>query len=74
MPTDFWGGIIWSVAPTIVIGLLFWFIMRSLMRSDRNERKAYAKVEAQERARFVANSPTEPGIPATGTKAAPPRV
>ncbi|MFC5502918.1 hypothetical protein ACFPJ4_11770 [Lysinimonas soli] len=63
MPTDFWGGIIWSLAPTIVIGLLFWFIMRALLRSDRNERKAYAKVEAEERARLVANSPVEPGGP-----------
>ena len=61
MPTDLWGGIIWSVAPTIVIGLLFWFIMRSVIRSDRNERKAYSKIEAEERARFAANSPIEPG-------------
>ena len=71
MPTDFWGGIIWSVAPTVVIGLLFWFIMRSLIRSDRNERKAYSKIEAEERARYAANSPVEPGGVAT-PKAAPP--
>ena len=64
MPTDFWGGIIWSLAPTIVIGLLFWFIMRSVIRSDRNERATYAKVEAEERARFAANSPVEPSGPA----------
>ncbi len=63
MPTDFWGGIIWSLAPTIVIGLLFWFIMWSVIRSDRNERATYAKVEAEERARFAANSPVEPGSP-----------
>ena len=71
MPTDLWGGIVWSLAPTIVIGLLFWFIMRSLLRSDRNERKAYSKIEAEERARFVANSPVEPGGSAS-PKAAPP--
>ena len=65
MPTDFWGGIIWSLAPTIVIGLLFWLIMRSVIRSDRNERASYAKVEAEERARFAANSPVEPGGPGT---------
>ena len=64
MPTDFWGGIIWSLAPTIVIGLLFWFIMRSVIRSDRNERATYAKIEAEERARFAASSPVEPGGPA----------
>ncbi len=61
MPTDFWGGIIWSVAPTIVIGLIFWYIMRAVLRSDRNERKIYAKIEAEERARLAANSPVEPG-------------
>ncbi len=64
MPTDFWGGIIWSLAPTIVIGLLFWFIMRSVVRSDRNERASYAKIEAEERARLAANSSAEPGGPA----------
>jgi flagellar biosynthesis/type III secretory pathway M-ring protein FliF/YscJ len=72
VPTDFWGGIIWAVAPTIVIGLIFWFIMRSLIHSDRNERKAYAKIEAAERARFVANSPVEPGGSSASPKAAPP--
>lgn len=72
MPTDFWGGIIWSLAPTIVIGLLFWYILRSVLRSDRNERASYAKIEAEERARFVANSPREPGGSPTSAKAAPP--
>jgi flagellar biosynthesis/type III secretory pathway M-ring protein FliF/YscJ len=72
MPTDFWGGIIWSLAPTIVIGLLFWFIMRSVVRSDRNERASYAKIEAEERARFAANTPVEPGGPAVSPKSARP--
>ena len=72
MPTDLWGGIVWSIAPTIVIGLIFWFIMRSLIHSDRNERKAYAKVEAEERARFAANQRVEPGGNTGAPKAAPP--
>ncbi len=61
MPTDLWGGIAWSVAPTIVIGLLFWFIMRAVLHSDRNERRSYAKIEAEERARMVARSAVESG-------------
>jgi flagellar biosynthesis/type III secretory pathway M-ring protein FliF/YscJ len=65
MPTDLWGGIIWSVAPTIVIGLLFWFIMRSVIRSDRNERASYAKIEAEERARLAANPASQPGTSPT---------
>lgn len=46
-----WAGIIWALAPTVLVGLVFWVVMRSLVRADRSERKAYAKIEAQERAR-----------------------
>jgi hypothetical protein len=35
--------------------------MRSVIRSDRNERASYAKVEAEERARLAAGSPTDAG-------------
>ena len=28
---------------------MFWFIMRAIIRADRNERKVYANVEAEER-------------------------
>lgn len=51
MPTDFWGNAIYSVIPTIVVGAIFWFALRSIIRADRNERSAYAKVEAEERAK-----------------------
>lgn len=53
MPTDPVTAIIFSLAPTILIGLVFWFIMRAIIRSDRNERAAYAKVEAEERAKLA---------------------
>ncbi|MGN6199217.1 hypothetical protein [Humibacter sp.] len=46
-----WAGIIWALAPTVLVGLVFWIVMRSLVHADRSERKAYAKIEAQERAR-----------------------
>jgi len=58
MPTDFWGGIIWSLAPTIVVGLIFWFVMRMVIRADRDERKAYARIEAEERARLAKEKST----------------
>ncbi len=45
-------GIIFAVTPTVVVGLIFWFVMRAIMRADRTERSAYAKVEAEERARY----------------------
>ena len=44
----------YSLAPTVLIGGLFWFIMRSIIRSDRSERSAYAKIEAEERAKAAA--------------------
>ncbi|MFE5671038.1 hypothetical protein ACFQ58_05440 [Agromyces sp. NPDC056523] len=48
---DFWVNAIWSVAPTVLIGLLFWFVMRAVLRADRGERDAYARIEAEERAK-----------------------
>jgi hypothetical protein len=48
---DVWAGIIWSLAPTVLVGLMFWVIMRAIVRADRTERKVYAKMEAEERAR-----------------------
>ncbi len=52
MPASEWGNIVFSVTPTIVVGLIFWFIMRNIIRADRDERKAYNKIEAEERARI----------------------
>ncbi|MCS5732355.1 hypothetical protein [Herbiconiux daphne] len=45
---EFWPAI-YALAPTVLIGLVFWFIMRALIRSDKSERKALAKIEAEER-------------------------
>ena len=53
MPADAVTAIIFSLAPTILIGLVFWFIMRAIIRSDRNERAAYGKIEAEERAKLA---------------------
>lgn len=52
MPDDFWGNAIFSVTPTIVIGLIFWFAMRAIIRADRAERETYSQVEAEERSRI----------------------
>jgi hypothetical protein len=51
-----WGGIIFSLAPTVCVGLIFWFVMRAILRSDRTERKEYARIEAEERAKLAAQS------------------
>ena len=46
---NFWFNVIYSVTPTILIGLIFWFVMRAILRSDRSERASYAAVEREER-------------------------
>lgn len=46
-----WAAVLWSILPTIVVSAVFFFILRSVIRMDRTERKAYARIEAQERAK-----------------------
>lgn len=63
MPQEFWSNAIFSVTPTILIGLVFWFALRAIIRADRSERGAYTKIEAEERARR--------GLPVRATTASP---
>ena len=49
MIENFWLNAAYSVTPTILIGLVFWFVMRAILRADRGERDAYAEIESQER-------------------------
>jgi hypothetical protein len=60
MPTDIWANALFSLAPTVLLGLVFWFIMRAIFRADRGERAAYSKIEAEERAKagLPAKAPT----------------
>lgn len=53
--------IVGSLIPPIFIGLLFWFIMRSILRADSKERDVYAKIEAEERAKLEAASKPKKG-------------
>ncbi|GLJ80562.1 hypothetical protein [Microbacterium imperiale] len=47
---EYVGAIIWSLLPTLVVSVLFVFVLRGILRMDRTERRAYAKIEAEERA------------------------
>ena len=47
---SYWTAVMWSILPTIVVSVAFWFILRSIVRMDRTERKVHARVEAEERA------------------------
>ena len=53
--------IVGSLIPPIFIGLLFWFIMRSILRADSKERDVYAKIEAEERAKLEAQAKPKKG-------------
>ncbi|MEJ6619148.1 MAG: hypothetical protein QNL06_00860 [Pontimonas sp.] len=51
MIENFWANAAYSVTPTILVGLVFWLIMRSILRADRSERSVYKKLENEERAK-----------------------
>lgn len=61
MIENFWANAAYSVIPTILVGLIFWFVMSSIIRADRTERKVYSEIEAEERARFEAESASTGG-------------
>ncbi|AJM78220.1 hypothetical protein [Rathayibacter toxicus] len=51
MDWELWNQGLWALVPTVAVGLIFWFVMRAVIRSDRSERRAYDRIEASERAR-----------------------
>ncbi|MCU1445138.1 hypothetical protein [Cryobacterium sp.] len=56
---SFWANALFSLAPTVLVGVIFWIIMRAIIRADRTERNAYARVEAEERAKLGLDKPTK---------------
>ncbi|MFS0866213.1 hypothetical protein AB3M83_02625 [Microbacterium sp. 179-B 1A2 NHS] len=46
---DYWIAVIAALLPTVVVVGLLVFVLRSILRMDRTERRVYAKVEAEER-------------------------
>lgn len=36
-----------GIIPSIIVGLIFWWVMRAVLRADRNERLALAEAEAE---------------------------
>lgn len=49
---SWWLNAVWSITPTVLIGIFFFFVMRLILRADRTERRVYREMEAQERARM----------------------
>jgi hypothetical protein len=57
---DIGWNVVFSLTPTILLGLIFWLVMRSILRADRTERKVYTEIEVEERARFAEEHSTRP--------------
>ena len=47
--------------PPIVVGLLFWFAMKSIFNADKSERQAEARAHAEAEARAAQNRSRIPG-------------
>lgn len=48
---NWWANAVWSITPTLVIGIFFFVVLRLILRADRTERRVYKEMEAQERER-----------------------
>jgi flagellar biosynthesis/type III secretory pathway M-ring protein FliF/YscJ len=48
MNTDVITASLIALAPSVGVGLLFWFAMRKIFRADRNEREALARLDAED--------------------------
>lgn len=53
MTQEWWLNALWSVTPTIIIGILFGLIIYAAINGDRKVRRERADVEQEERARFA---------------------
>lgn len=51
---------IWSITPTVLIGVFFAVVLRLILRADRTERRVYQRMEAEERARLGLPPRTDP--------------
>ena len=48
---SWWTNAIWSITPTVLIGIFFWMVLRLILRADRTERRIYQQIEDEERAK-----------------------
>ena len=45
------------LAPSVVVGLIFWFAMKAIFNADKSERQAEARAQAEAAAREPGQSP-----------------
>jgi hypothetical protein len=56
---DPWVATFLGLIPPLVVGGIFYIIMRGIIRGDAKERKVYQQIEAEERAKLAANKAKE---------------
>ena len=72
MPESWWGNAIFSLVPTIVLGLIFWMVLRMIIKGDRTARREYDRIEAEERAKLgLPPKAAAPAAAAVATTSAP---
>lgn len=54
-----WQAVAIGLLPSIGVGLLFWYVMRAVVRSDRNERDALAKIDKEDAAKAADNAQSD---------------
>jgi hypothetical protein len=47
----YWVAVVWAILPTTAVCVVFFFVLRGILRMDRTERRVYARIEAEERAK-----------------------
>ncbi|PRI12604.1 hypothetical protein [Leucobacter massiliensis] len=57
---SWWLNAVWSLTPTVLIGLFFWMVLRLILRADRTERRVYQRIEDEERERAGLPAREEP--------------
>ncbi|MFH8251542.1 hypothetical protein ACH3VR_14315 [Microbacterium sp. B2969] len=48
---EYWTAVFWTLLPTVVVTIIFFWVLRSILRADRTERRTYARIEAEQRAK-----------------------
>ncbi len=54
-----------ALVPPVGVGLVFWFVLRSIIRADRSERAAITRLDAEESGRGA--RPAATPAPGAGT-------
>jgi hypothetical protein len=48
MPDEYWANALFSLVPSVAVGLVFLVVIRGILGADRNERKVYDTVLREE--------------------------